>query len=62
ASKIKTGWAIFSIILNVIVIILSFMAMANPLVGAGVFVWTMALQFMFVGIAKLAAAFTPSQV
>lgn len=58
--KMKSRWAIVTIILDLIVIALSVYALFNPLVAAGIFVWTIAFQFMFVGITKLLLSFGPT--
>ena len=59
--KMKSGWSVITIILDLIVIGLSIYALFNPLVAAGIFVWTISFQFMFIGITKLLLSFAPTK-
>ncbi|MGL5042371.1 MAG: DUF308 domain-containing protein [Culicoidibacterales bacterium] len=57
AIKSKTAWSIIVIILNIMIIVFSVMAMFDPLVAAGIFIWTISFQFIFMGIAKILSIF-----
>ncbi|TLG72930.1 DUF308 domain-containing protein [Culicoidibacter larvae] len=59
ASQIKGGWAVFSIILNVIVILLSIWGFFDVTFALGVYFWTIALAFMFLAVSKLMQIFIP---